>query len=165
MLRSTKIINMKSFLTYRSMLISQTEIFSLCLTCRTFSRRVAASWSRGWAKHQVLNNHNLRNSWCQIERGTICKEISELLNYKSLCNNFFFEEQCRDWTQENESLIFHYFTRFLPSTREQKIPRLSSSYWLPSLIQFMAPLFLVIQATLIQYDFCFKKCDFPPLKQ
>ena len=45
----------------------------LIFNWRTFSRRITASWSRRWAKSadQVLTNHNLRNSWCQIVRRTI----------------------------------------------------------------------------------------------
>ena len=39
-------------------------IFNWC----TFSRRITARWSRGWAKNQVLTNQNSRNSWCQIVR-------------------------------------------------------------------------------------------------
>ena len=38
----------------------------------TFSRRVTGRWSRGWARNQVTTNQNLRNSWGQIARRTIC---------------------------------------------------------------------------------------------
>ena len=38
----------------------------LILNWRTYSRRVAARWSHGWAKNQVSTNQNSRNRWCQI---------------------------------------------------------------------------------------------------
>ena len=54
---------------------------------RTFSRRVTAPWSRGWAKNQVLTNQNSRNSLCQTVRGTIC-----LLPMFNPCNFSDFDE-------------------------------------------------------------------------
>ena len=33
---------------------------------------VTSRWSRGRAKNQVSTNQNLRNSWCQIVRQSIC---------------------------------------------------------------------------------------------
>ena len=42
------------------------------LTGVFFLKRVTARWSRRWAKSQLSTIQNLRNSWCQIVRRTIC---------------------------------------------------------------------------------------------
>ena len=42
----------------------------LLFSLRTFSKRVTAGWSRGWAKYQPLTNQNSRYRWCQIARWT-----------------------------------------------------------------------------------------------
>ena len=57
---------------------------------RTFSRRITARWSRGWAKNQMSTNQNSRNSWCQIVRRTICCWQTNTFLLKSAC----FPTQC-----------------------------------------------------------------------
>ena len=46
-------------------------LIRLISNSQTFSRRVTARWSRGWAKNQVSTNQNSRKSWSLIARRTI----------------------------------------------------------------------------------------------
>lgn len=75
---------------------------------------------------------------------------------------FYLRNSAEVGNKRMETLIIRYFKRSLSIYQRKKISRLPNAYWLPSLIQFIATLFLIQYTTVV--CFSFKEGDFLLLK-